>query len=243
MTDMQVKLEAQDHTVNFLQASLFHGIAPVEVEDKRRASVMVEMIKNTNDIYVQLYDDSVNTLPGYTVEITGSNGAYGYDNSKLHDTTLLYTPLNGYRQITGSGIQADFRVMRLFVNDSMILTIKQYGVSVYQYALTGAIMHQMLHIKNNRDFDRYDEYILGFKVDAGKVISIIGGGELNGENGNELNGGGELNGENGNELNGGGELNGENGNESNGGGSLNGTGGSSGSGAGKIEIGNSLIEK
>ncbi len=245
---IQVQLKCNGGTVVSQQAELFHGITRLEVKGKR-TSRLVEMIKNTNDIHVILYseDPDLDDYSDYTVEITGCNGIYNYNNAKPATSALLtYTPLSGYEpwaENENTGVEAHMRVMRLFNGDDMTITIRNDGQVKHTGSLTAAICQRYPSCSSNTELDRRDIYYLPFLIE-GDEIAIGDPGELQGEDGNGENGGGDINGEGSNGGNGGGDINGEGGNGGNGGGDINGQGGSgSGGNGGSINQGGTLNGK
>lgn len=173
LAHMQVQLK-QTATVTKQQSSLFHGMTSIEVKERYSVNSVVEMTKDVNDIHIILYSDSGDSdFSQYTVEITGSNGLYNYDNTQAASSLLHYMPLSGYQAVNcttpegkdAKGIQTDHRVMRLFNGDDMRIVIRWNDTIIYDESLTDAVL-QVPHTlySDNEYLDREDDYILKYKI-------------------------------------------------------------------------------
>lgn len=249
LPSMMVELAAQQALVETRQSTLFHGmLGELVVVENERVSGVVEMIRDVNDVKVVLFQDQdvTRAIPAidfspYTVEITGCNRNYDYDNKKSAASDLsTYKPWSGYNPwVRGNrfGVAADMRVMRLFTDDDLYVVVRENGNVVHTRHLTTYITQNYQLCQNNSDLDRYYDFevLIPFTADEiGDIVIGGDGGSLGGNGNGNGNGGGDLGGNGNGNGNGGGDLGGNGNGNGNGGGDLGGNGNNNGSGGGDI---------
>ena len=164
-----VVLERPGHVLN--------GAVEFETDGSREdVGVTLALRKLTNTIHVVLEGAASGTYASdsgtpYSVQITGSNGAYNYDGSKADSRMLTYLPeytlgVTGYNQALG----ADFTVMHLQTGDDMRVTVFSNSQTLYDEPLVPLLM-QSDEISTDEDLWRFDEYTLFF--DANMVLTAI----------------------------------------------------------------------
>lgn len=249
LPSMMVELAAQQALVEKRQATLFHGmLAELVVVENERVSGLVEMIRDVNDVKVVLFQDQdvTRAIPAidfspYTVEITGCNRHYDYDNKKSSASDLsTYKPWSGYNPWAREnrfGVAADMRVMRLFTDDDLYVVVRENGNVVHTRHLTTYITQNYQLCQNNADLDRYYDFevLIPFTADEiGDIVIGGDGGSLGGNGNGNGNGGGDLGGNGNGNGNGGGDLGGNGNGNGNGGGDLGGNGNGNGNGGGDL---------
>lgn len=169
LTQMQVQLNTNtENQIKTQQSALFHGTTDIEVKPKYTTEGNIAMTKDVNDIQIILYTDEINesNYSNYSIEITGTNGTYNFDNSKAESKLLKYMPPTGYQpweENGQNGIKVDLRVMRMFTDDDLRVIIRLGGKAIYNELLTTEILKHPDY-NTDEDLDRYDEYTLRFRL-------------------------------------------------------------------------------
>lgn len=176
--DMYVKLNlTSDGQADPLHGSLFHGITKMTIDPAAQASQTMYLTKNTHLLHIILEETGNNQpsrLGDYSVEISGSNGTYNYQNQTTGTDLLHY---KSRYSLTGTNtIQVDFTLLRLLVGDDLRIQIKAAdGTVIYNELLTAKIMQSPNYL-TDEDLDRTDEYILKYniqKAPGGWTVSLI----------------------------------------------------------------------
>ena len=228
---MRVAVNTFGNQLDVKQASLFHGvITELDIKPNKNVSGLFEMVKDVNDIQVILHQvpppkvrsDAVPIhrlepidFSEYEVAITGSNMQYEFNNNRCSQSVFCtYKPWYGYTPWSEDptlppGVTTHMRVMRLFTGDDLSFVVYKNGAVVHSEPLTEYILNSHADCNIDEDLDRRDSYVVKIPftmLDNGEIF--IGGGDLNGGDGNGAGGGGDLNGDGNGNANGGGDIHG-----------------------------------
>ncbi len=167
---------------------LFHGEVTKQSFGSRAGRteiITVPLVKNTNDIVVNLqqYSDNLD-MSQFEVKITDDNGLMAYNNNLLADETLTYMPYDtlSYTHINGDGqadisqisnVKAQLTVGRLMVDKHPRLTVtnKNTGSTVLSIPLTECLVMgkpetaACKNMTNQEYLDRQDIYNMTFLLD------------------------------------------------------------------------------
>lgn len=162
-----------DHNVN----DLFHSIVKEKL-NKNEMVIEVPFIKNTNNIAVVITDlrSETRTIPDsdYSIRISGSNGSYNFDNSPVaNQQPIQYKPF--YSQATVEGKEcdrADFKTLRLLVEDDITIDIYEEGRLRRQDKLTDILIKEFNHINGNADLDKYSNFEFLYQINPNGTITL-----------------------------------------------------------------------
>lgn len=173
---MNLALKHADGVVSQRPGHLLHGTLNFETDAERTpVHRLMSLRKLTNTVHVILEGAMSGTRNAsgtpYSVQLSGSNGAYNYDGSKAASRSLTYLPeythyVSGYKQALG----ADFTTMHLCTGDDMRVTVFNGSQTLYDELLVPLLM-QSDEINTDEDLWRYDEYTLLFN--ANMVLTAI----------------------------------------------------------------------
>lgn len=173
---MNLALKHADGVVSQRPGHLLHGTLNFETDAERTpVHRLMSLRKLTNTVHVILEGAMSGTRNAsgtpYSVQLSGSNGAYNYDGSKAASRSLTYLPeythyVEGHQQALG----ADFTTMHLCTGDDMRVTVFNGSQILYDEPLVPLLL-QSDEIRNCDDLWRYDEYTLLF--DANMVLTAI----------------------------------------------------------------------
>ena len=167
-----VSLKMNDSQVSGALGNLMHGMTvfTASTKESEAGEILLSMTKNTNTVKIVLNvkgnEDPVSE-DMFIMSITGSNGAYKFDNSFGECSPFTYIPR--YTMPKTNVVQGEFNVLRLLQEDDLRLNITRNttraGVSLpLTDMLTKAILQHPMYTSDN-DLDRYDEYVLEYDVD------------------------------------------------------------------------------
>ena len=173
---MNLALKHADGVVSQRPGHLLHGTLNFETDAERTpVHRLMSLRKLTNTVHVILEGAMSGTRNAsgtpYSVQLSGSNGAYNYDGSKAASRSLTYLPeythyVEGHQQALG----ADFTTMHLCTGDDMRVTVFNGSQTLYDELLVPLLM-QSDEINTDEDLWRYDEYTLLFN--ANMVLTAI----------------------------------------------------------------------
>lgn len=173
---MNLALKHADGVVSQRPGHLLHGTLNFETDAERTpVHRLMSLRKLTNTVHVILEGAMSGTRNAsgtpYSVQLSGSNGAYNYDGSKAASRSLTYLPeythyVEGHQQALG----ADFTTMHLCTGDDMRVTVFNGSQTLYDEPLVPLLM-QSDEINTDEDLWRYDEYTLLFN--ANMVLTAI----------------------------------------------------------------------
>lgn len=158
-----------NYSDNALQP-LFFGQKEAVIEPGKSRTDTLPVIKNTNRIRVVIHWRDKDGKPcnyscnrGITVQISGTDGAYHFDNSPATspDEWLHYMPFQS-APVDSTGLATDFSMMRLIKERDQQLVIRRPDSSRVLYKATllaDNILHHPL-INTQDDLDRQDEYLI-----------------------------------------------------------------------------------
>jgi hypothetical protein len=169
---------------------LYHGSMPLEVTavDGTYTETM-SLTKNTNNIKVLLQELSGGDVDAdkFIFEITDANGLYGWDNSRLDDETVTYSPWSVRTAVTEmeetravttvTAAVAEHTIGRMTAGRSPILTVtnRESGELLLRLPVADyALMTKGEYNRNMGDqefLDRQDDYTMTFFLHEGEWVS------------------------------------------------------------------------
>lgn len=169
---------------------LYHGCMPLEVTavDGTYSETM-SLMKNTNNIRIMLQELSGGSVDAdkFIFEITDANGLYAWDNSRLDDEKIIYSPwsvktatteMEETRAVTTVSVAlAEHTIGRMSVGKSPLLTVRNRESGEVVLKLPVADYALMTKGEYNRDMgnqeflDRQDEYTMTFFLNEGEWVS------------------------------------------------------------------------
>jgi len=168
---------------------LYHGMALypaiTNVEDNLNPTVMIPLIKNTNNIVLVLQNQGGEEMRADMFEfyITDKNGLMAYDNKILTDDELSYKPYStaqGSVDMTKATrassdkaniVRAEFSFGRMMIDHDARLTVKNKltGTEVFSIPLIDYVLlvksNYKSHWGDQEFLDRQDEYNMTFFLD------------------------------------------------------------------------------
>lgn len=182
ISEKRVSLIAPANQVAGTPTALMHGMANITVNNKHNGQeTTVSMTKNTNDVSIVLNIEGRRgpaKADDFSVSVSGSNGAYRFDNTLAACDRLQYL---GSRTLPATQVhQTDFRVLRLLESDDMHLDIdlgeaSRAGESItlpFSVSLTEEILKHPEY-NTTSDLDREDKYILEYTVDLSGETAVL----------------------------------------------------------------------
>lgn len=177
--DLYVKLNSTPSgEADPLHGSLFHGITNITHDATVSQSHTMSLTKDTHLLQITLEEIGGNqplTLGAYTLEITGSNGTYDYQNHTTGNDLLQYIPRYS---LTGEHtMQTEYTLLRLMPGDDLHLKIKAAdGSLLYSEPLTTKIMQNPAFV-TQEDLDRCDTFKLRYEISktagGGWLVSLV----------------------------------------------------------------------
>ena len=169
---------------------LYHGSMPLEVTavDGTYTETM-SLTKNTNNIKVMLQELSGGDVDAdkFIFEITDANGLYGWDNSRLDDETVTYSPWSVRTAVTEmeetravttvTAAVAEHTIGRMTAGKSPVLTVtnRESGELLLKLPVADyALMTKGEYNRNMGDqefLDRQDDYTMTFFLHEGEWVS------------------------------------------------------------------------
>lgn len=183
ISEKRVSLIAPANQVTRTPSELMHGMADITVNNQNNGKeTTVSMTKNTNDVSIVMNIEG-RKVPAktddFSVSVSGSNGAYRFDNMLAACDRLQYL---GSCTLPASQVhQTDFRVLRLLDSDDMRLDISlgessRAGESIalpFSVSLTEEILKHP-NYNTTSDLDREDKYVLEYTVDlSGGTAALV----------------------------------------------------------------------
>lgn len=193
--EMKVKMcrESDDNGAGVVDKDLkplFHGCMPLEVADVDGTyRETMSLVKNTNNIRIMLQELSGGNVDAdkFIFEITDANGLYGWDNSRLDDETITYSPwsvktavteMEETRAVTSVSVAlAEHTIGRMTAGKSPVLTVKERESGEVVLKLPVADYALMTKGEYNRNMgdqeflDRQDGYSMTFFLNEGEWAS------------------------------------------------------------------------
>lgn len=180
LPEKRVAVRATGGTVSGTLPDKMHGKADILANNRESQSeILLSMIKNTNKVTVVLHttgDQAPVNDDAFKVRVTGSNGAYKFDNTPAVSGPLEY--IARYSRPAMERFEAEFDVLRLLEGDDMTLSISRNGTRTSTLPMDESLTEALLRHPNyndDDDLDRFDDYVLEYRIDLsdGNAVTAV----------------------------------------------------------------------
>ncbi len=188
--DLYIELNSSDESSDGSQIypddltidHLFVGLCEGAISDAAYRAVVtqVDLIKNTNDITVNILGDGA-TVEQYSSTISAINGRYDYQNSvEPNHGTVGYQ--SSQTTADESSHSSSLRTMRLMVDSpastrsydssgTITVTDNDSNSVIYEESIVDQLLGTQQY-SSQEDLDREDEYSFDITVESGVVVSV-----------------------------------------------------------------------
>lgn len=175
MSTMRMELQHENGQVEGILTDLLHGVSSFTTDGQRTPVEQTVSMRNlTNQVNVILEGAMSGTRAAgtaYSMQLTGSNGLYGWAADHIPGQQLNYLPIYtpniaGYDK----ALSGTFHTLHLWPGSDLRLTIFNGSSVLYDEPLVDLLM-QSPDIKNEEDLWRYSHYFLRF--DSNMVLTAI----------------------------------------------------------------------